>query len=730
MINPMQRSGPMRMMGIASGMDTDFIIQQTLRMHQFRIDNQLRNRRLVEWRQETHNSLRDEIEGIRRNWLSTQGPNSVITRNVFNATRATVGGANASAVSIRTNTDSPIGNFTINSVDRIARGAHLNTNTGVSASGEGFANTTRLGDMRFGDDADQITWTHSARTVRIGNEDIRIVRDNNNISSRPDVEGAFTAYRRVNGAWEQLAGHEVIAENGTLTFLTGSGSQPSAIFNIDDSGDLTRLALNTFETTVAVGEDYVRIVWDGNEFSVEAGFTVERVNIAEEGEDPVWAFSVTNDESGYASTFTWDPNATGSGTLTLYSITTPPQTEGGVPNTAIVDEDPPISFGLTQVITNVALVGEMTFEIDGYRPFTFTENTTLGQMLNEINGSNSGVTMRYDRLSDRFTIETRAMGNAAGALDLRDHSSNFLALISGNAPGTAHSVSASQTAVAFINGQRVVSDTNNINFRGVTVTLNHTTRNLDDDRLAEILANPNLTYGAPVDGQHSVSISLERDAQPAIDAIRGFIDVYNSLVARLEGLVNERRTPSQAGHRPLTDEERFHMSDREAEEWERIARIGIMRNDNQIRNLADSLRASFFRQIEGAGLSASQLGLNTGNFFDGTGGQIFIDEDRLRAAIEEDPNRVADAFIGISDDGRGTGLFHQINDQLGRFLAAQRTTTQNLEESIRRANEQIERMQERMWAEEDRLYRQFAAMETAMSRLNSQADWFASMLGA
>jgi len=34
-----------------------------------------------------------------------------------------------------------------------------------------------------------------------------------------------------------------------------------------------------------------------------------------------------------------------------------------------------------------------------------------------------------------------------------------------------------------------------------------------------------------------------------------------------------------------------------------------------------------------------------------------------------------------------------------------------------------------MFAEEDRLYRQFAAMESAMSRLQSQGDWFASMLG-
>jgi len=38
-------------------------------------------------------------------------------------------------------------------------------------------------------------------------------------------------------------------------------------------------------------------------------------------------------------------------------------------------------------------------------------------------------------------------------------------------------------------------------------------------------------------------------------------------------------------------------------------------------------------------------------------------------------------------------------------------------------------MQERMYAEEDRLYRQFAAMESAMSKLQQQGSWFSAMLG-
>ena len=79
MINPMQRSGPVRMMGMSSGMDTDFIVQQTLRMHQFRIDNKIRQRTLIEWRQQTHNSIRDQLSDFRSSLLSMTSPRSMLS---------------------------------------------------------------------------------------------------------------------------------------------------------------------------------------------------------------------------------------------------------------------------------------------------------------------------------------------------------------------------------------------------------------------------------------------------------------------------------------------------------------------------------------------------------------------------------------------------------------------------------------------------------------------------
>jgi flagellar hook-associated protein 2 len=75
---------------------------------------------------------------------------------------------------------------------------------------------------------------------------------------------------------------------------------------------------------------------------------------------------------------------------------------------------------------------------------------------------------------------------------------------------------------------------------------------------------------------------------------------------------------------------------------------------------------------------------------------------------------------------------HRINNVMNDFVrtnGTQSRTLRDIEGSIRRVNDQIDRMQKRMFAEEDRLYRQFAAMETALSKIQSQGDWLSAMLG-
>jgi flagellar hook-associated protein 2 len=360
------------------------------------------------------------------------------------------------------------------------------------------------------------------------------------------------------------------------------------------------------------------------------------------------------------------------------------------------------------------MVGEarLTFNTTGTDVHVLIRATdTLSEMITRVN-TQAGVDMSYDRLTDQFTLQARTGNNinpATTNLGIFSNS-NFFNIIRGDVAPSEPIVRDGQQAKMIVNGsEEVFSNTNSFDFRGMNITLNRT-----------------------FDGE-AVNVNLHRDVQPAMNAIKDFIDSYNTIIKKLEDLLNERKGRNEVGYKPLTDEEKQGMTDRQIEEWEAIARKGIFRNDNGIQNLVSNLRRSFFSEIEGLGISPSQIGLNTGNFFDGTGGQIVINEDRLRDALERDPDMVADIFIRIDNSGaqpRGVGLMHKIDGLMRDYVnVSQTTSTRNLEQSLQRVNEQIERMQTRMFAEEDRLYRIFASMETAMQKLNQQGSFFNSMLG-
>jgi flagellar hook-associated protein 2 len=140
------------------------------------------------------------------------------------------------------------------------------------------------------------------------------------------------------------------------------------------------------------------------------------------------------------------------------------------------------------------------------------------------------------------------------------------------------------------------------------------------------------------------------------------------------------------------------------------------------------LRSELFQSFEDSGLTPAQIGLSTGDWR--SGGRIVLNEDRLRSALENPnigPERINDVFN--STEGR-QGLTWRMDNIMGNFVnGAGRRSLRSLEQSVQRENERIERLEMRMWREEERLHRQFAAMEAAMGQMQQQGDWFASMLG-
>ena len=619
-ISPLYNSTTVRLMGISSGIDTESIIKQTLKLHQLKIDSQIRARTKLEWKQQSLNNIKTELTDFRRTFLTALGASGMRQSSVYNSTIATVTGKNAASVTIATSINTRIGTqLKIGRIETLATKNSVSSNGPMTRSGNGLNLNDKIGYLKFfDDDIDPITGdVHTKPSDLIAGN---VTFD--------ETTGEANVY--INGATITLHKDDNINDINTKILAEGGG----AIY---------------FDRVDYKGDEYASINVNGKYFNLYG---------TENGGTPL--------------------------TITGEQIA---EQANELPNWMNFDAQ-----GRAYVTINDKVI-ELKREM------------TIDEMMKKINSSGAGVTMTYDRFSDQFKLES----NTTGESTIKVGGLTAFGINNGSYKGGSK-------ASVWLNGVRREFDSNTFDIDGVRITLNGTTGKTGYDP-----------------AEDDINVSFTRDATEAVEKIKSFVDAFNVIISKLENLLKETKTRTEATYTPLTDEEKSAMSDKQIEEWEAIAKKGILRNDAGLQSLTNNLRNALFDQVRSAGLSPSQIGLTTGRWEDNTGGQIILDEDKLRAALEKDPDKVANVFMGGADDtvSSGRGLLWRMEDLMNGYIdGSQSTSLSNLEASIRKANEQMEKLQMKMYDEEDKLYKKFAAMETALSKIQSQSDWLTAMLSS
>ena len=121
----------------------------------------------------------------------------------------------------------------------------------------------------------------------------------------------------------------------------------------------------------------------------------------------------------------------------------------------------------------------------------------------------------------------------------------------------------------------------------------------------------------------------------------------------------------------------------------------------------------------------SQIGINTGAYQDG--GKLFIDEAKLKGALEEKPEEVMNLFTSGSG-GIGDRLYDTVNkgiDQLGKKAGTPGSLVDSsfLSTRLKNLDEQMNTWEDKLGTIEDRYWKQFTAMESAMDKMNQQSMW-------
>lgn len=287
---------------------------------------------------------------------------------------------------------------------------------------------------------------------------------------------------------------------------------------------------------------------------------------------------------------------------------------------------------------------------------------------------------------------------------------------------------AGQDAEFTYNGLRTKRDSNTFELDGFEMTLKEVTAPLDN-------------AGNVEPGGRTITFTSKADTDQIVDGIKSFVDEYNKMIEGLNGQIREQKYRS---YHPLSAEEKSEMKEKEIELWEEKAKSGTLRNDMTVTNMLSSMRESLMRPFgaDSAGKNGdvlSSIGITTSKDYLAHG-KLEIDEEKLRKALQEDPKKVEEMFIsrGDKDDINNQGFAVRLRgvadktrtalaDKAGTAGAANETFT--LGRNMKDMNSQIERFQARLQKTEDRLWRQFTAMEQAMNRANAQAAQLMNGLG-
>lgn len=238
-----------------------------------------------------------------------------------------------------------------------------------------------------------------------------------------------------------------------------------------------------------------------------------------------------------------------------------------------------------------------------------------------------------------------------------------------------------------------------------------------------------------------VSITTSNDTQGMYNKIKEFLGKYNELIKDMDTAYN---AAAAKDYEPLTDDEKKDMSDSEIEKWETKIKDSLLRRDSTLGNTSSALKSlmntSF--EINGKTYSLSSFGINTASYFSADTnekGCLHIDgdaddattsgnEDKLMAAINEDPEVVAEFFQKLS-----TSVYNDLTKRMASSSVSSIYTIYNdkqMSSEYSDYKDKVSKWQEKLEYYEEFYYKKFSAMEKALSKLQSSTSSLSNLLGS
>lgn len=370
------------------------------------------------------------------------------------------------------------------------------------------------------------------------------------------------------------------------------------------------------------------------------------------------------------------------------------------------------------------------------------EDDTMSSLMNRINNSGAGVKVTYQSAADKFTFTSTENG-ASGAVEMKGNG-DLLNGLFGVKNDTPDALDANGDVSVDIRGKDAI----------VAVKYN------GSDEIVELIRDSNsftidgLTVGVKgkfgyqgdsvdtIDKNEAVGIDARVNTDNIVDSIKTMVEEYNKIV----DLVNsELTTRPDKEYSPLTSEQKKELTESEIKLYEEKAKSGMLYGDSDLRTLSSDLR---FVVSGGMAEALKSIGITTSTLYSDNG-KLTLDESKLRAMLEADPEAVEKAFTTKNGNENQNGLATNLKNVMDKYVktmgsmqnkgilirkagskSSPMSLTENaLYEQIKAVKEAITKLNTRLETERDRYIAQFTSLETLISQMNSQSSWLSQFGG-
>ena len=660
----------MRLSGLVSGMDTDAMIEELVSAYSVKKDKIYKQRKSLEYKQEAWKDLNSKIYGFYTGTLS----NMQLTSN-YALKRTTSSNENRATVSA---SSSAVNGTQELKIKQLAKTAYLTGAKIETSTGGAVKESTKLSDLGIKDSKIKVTVGGEEKTINL-----KASMTMKELKAELGDAGLTASFDEHNGRF----------------FISAKTGGKDADFSLVGDGDDGAAALKKLGLSVVSDStinEYRNYVANNNASTIEA-----------------------NAKTDYVATLLRDKRVEINEQIKALKeqqendILTPEDKEAIAAEIELLNSQ---SEDLGGLLKDKNLADMELYAANVFPDMTIDYSETNDDYQAHIKTYEDKLAYAQDMVDYADLYEKSKSGTTLTA----DEQTRLDALVGqyGELYNSGAVKIDGQDAIIELNGAEFVSNTNNFQINGLTITAKSLT---DEDEI--------------------ITLTTDTDVDAIYDKIKNFFKEYNELITELSTKYN---AASAGEYEPLTKEEEEELSETQLEKWENILKTAALRRDGTLSSVMSSMKSALIKsyEIDGKSYSLSSFGIKTLGYFtaeDNEKANYHIDgdpddesakanPDKLKAALVADPENTIEFFSSIMKD-----LYQTLSDKLSKSTSTSSAfkvyNDKSMQSQYDSYTKKLSTWEDKIEDYREKYVKKFSAMETAMAKLQSQTSALSSFFG-